>query len=111
MEATIDWVEVVSECFRREAVLYSGHARGEMLVDEFGPITDGEVGEAAESAELLEEYLDDRPYPSCLLLSYTKSGRALHLVAAYDEAAPRVILITVYRPDPARWEDDRRRKL
>lgn len=98
------------DCFRREAVLYSGHARREMLSDEVGLITDEEVGEAVDSAELVEEYLDDRPYPSCLLLGYTRSGRPLHLVTAYDESVPQVIVVTTYQPDPARWEEDWRKR-
>ena len=80
-----------------------------MVAEEFGVITDQEVGEAAGTAELLEEYPEDRPYPSCLLLGMTRSGRPLHLVAAIDETAPQVILITVYQPDPRKWEGYRRR--
>ena len=71
-----------------------------MLAEEFGVITDQEVGEAVESAELLEEYPDDRPYSSCLLFGLTRSGRPLHLVAGYDETGPRVIVITGINPTP-----------
>jgi hypothetical protein len=31
---------------------------------------------------------------------------AVHAVWAFDEGAGRAILVTVYRPDPARWSDD-----
>ena len=81
-----------------------------MLTEEFGIITDAEVGEAMESPEPLEEYPDDHPYPSCLLLLFTNGGRPLHVVAAHDEAAQGIIIVTVYHPDPDRWEDYRRRK-
>jgi transcription elongation factor Elf1 len=56
-----------------------------MVTEAFGVITDSEGGEAVASAGLVEEYPDDRPYPSCLLLGLTGTGRPLHLVAAYDE--------------------------
>lgn len=82
-----------------------------MLAEEFGPITDEELQQATGSAELLEEYLDDTPYPSCLVLGFTRAGRPLHFVVAYDDSPPRVIVVTVYQPDPVQWEDDRRRKL
>ncbi len=62
------------------------------------------------SAELLEEYPDDRPYPSCLLFGFARSRRPLHLVAAYDEIERQAIVITVYQPDPGKWEGYRRRK-
>lgn len=77
-----------------------------MLAEEFGIITDSEVGEAMESPEILEDYPDDRPYPSCLLLGFTKVNRPLHLVAAFDEAERKIIV----HPDADRWENDRRRK-
>jgi len=81
-----------------------------MLAEEFGVITDEEVGEAVESAELLEEYPDDRLYPTCLLFGFTRSGRPLHLVAAYDKMERQAIVVTVYQPDPRKWEGYRRRR-
>ena len=81
-----------------------------MLAEEFGIITDSEVGEAMASPELLKEYPEDRPYPSSLLLGFTKAGRPLHIVAAYDEAGQAIVIVTVYHPDPDQWEDYRRRK-
>ena len=81
-----------------------------MITEEFGLVTDHEVGEAVQSAELLEEYPDDRPYPSCLLFGLTGSWCPLHLVAAYDETGNRVLVVTVYEPDPTEWEDYRRRR-
>lgn len=63
-----------------------------MLAGEFGLITDGEMGEAMESSDLLEEYPDDRPYPSSLLLGFTKAGRPLHIVAGYDEVRMELLL-------------------
>jgi hypothetical protein len=81
-----------------------------MLAEEFGIITDNEVGEAMESPEILADYPDDRPYPSCLLLGFTKATRPLHLVAAFDESDRKIVVVTVYQPDPDQWEDYRRRK-
>jgi hypothetical protein len=81
-----------------------------MLAEEFGLITDGEMGEAMESPELLEEYPDDRPYPSSLLLGFPQAGRRLHILAAYDETGHAIVVVTVYHPDPDQWEDYRGRK-
>lgn len=47
-----------------------------MLVDEFGPILDQEVYEAATECSIVEEYPDDRPYPSVLVLGRTSGGAA-----------------------------------
>jgi hypothetical protein len=69
-----------------------------------------EVLQIIETGEIIEQYLDDTPYASCLLLGYTRSGRPLHLVCAPVSAEERLIVITTYQPDPIRWELDLRRR-
>jgi hypothetical protein len=58
--------------------------------------------------EIIEQYPDDKPYPSCLI--YSESDGPLHSVWAYNEINSWAVLITVYRPDPQRWIDWRVRK-
>lgn len=55
------------------------------------------------AGEVIEDYPDDVPFPSVLLLSWIE-GRALHVVVARDPETGRCYLITVYPPDPALWE-------
>ena len=104
------WPETIRRCFEAERVLYSGHARHEMRVEEFGPITDQELYEAICGGEVIETYPDDKPYPSALIFGRTHSNRPLHVVCAYDSEGDRAMIVTVYQPDPQRWEDYRRRK-
>ena len=59
--------------------------------------------------EVLEDYPEDLRGPSCLTLCQA-AGKPVHLVVGYDKGAKRAIIITVYRPDPARWSDDFRRR-
>jgi len=40
----------------------------------------------------------------------TFSGAPVHTVWAYNEESKWAVLVTVYRPDPARWIDWRERK-
>ena len=54
--------------------------------------------------EVIEQYLDDRPYPSCLILQV--DGEPLHVVAAVDPHAEVAHIITVYQPDLERFEMD-----
>lgn len=49
--------------------------------------------------EIIEDYPDDYPYPSGLIL-----GNGLHVVAGVGEG--RLWLITAYRPDPDQWQAD-----
>ena len=81
-----------------------------MQTEELGRITDAEVAEAVAACETLENYPDDSPYPSALVLGSTALSRPLHIVCAYDETEDLIVVVTVYQPDPSRWEDFRKRK-
>ena len=60
--------------------------------------------------EIIEEYPDSRPYPSCLIYGRDSNEEPAHSVWGYDDAAQSAILITTYRPDPARWIEWRIRR-
>jgi len=85
---------------------FTGHARREMESESLGVIQIDELLEAIASGEIIEDYPDDQPYPSCLIFGRAQSGRPLHIVCApvLDEAL--LIIITTYEPDPAKWEAD-----
>ena len=81
-----------------------------MRNEEFGPIADQEVYELVCSGEIIKQYPDDMPYPSCLIYGTTNARRPLHTVCAYAQENDQVVIITVYHPDIALWEDYTRRK-
>lgn len=60
--------------------------------------------------EIIENYPDDKPYPSCLIYGQTFSSDPIHSVWAYNIQNEWAVLITVYRPDPERWIDWRERR-
>jgi hypothetical protein len=60
--------------------------------------------------ETIEDYPEDFPYPSRLVLGW-RGQRPLHVVAAYNAAENDTIVITIYEPDPAQWSADFRRRL
>jgi len=60
--------------------------------------------------EIIEDYPDDHPYPSCLILGRTSDGDPVHSVWAYNSENRWAVLVTVYRPDPQRWTHWRKRK-
>lgn len=102
-------IELIIACFRRDRVLYSKHAVFEMENEQFGKIIDLEVEEAVFSGEIIEEYPDDKPYPTVLIFGKTKKNRPIHLVCAYNKEDEGIILITVYHPDPSKWINYKKR--
>ncbi len=95
----------IQNCFKQDKVLYSRHAKLEMENEEFGQIFEHEVFESILSGQVIENYPDDKPYPSVLIFGYTKQNRPLHIVCAYNNIDDLTIVITVYHPDPDLWID------
>ena len=86
---------------------YSKHAVDQSIVRD---ISVAEVEEAiANQSEVIEDYPDDKYGASCLVLAFTKSGRALHVQCSYPSRS-LIKIITLYEPDPDRWIDHRTRK-
>jgi len=69
-----------------------------------------EVRYVLETGEVIEEYPDDTPYPSRLILGCYK-GRFIHVVAADNYLDEEIIVITVYEPDPSEWEPECRKRI
>lgn len=106
----MDWILKISECFESNSVIYTRHAKLEMEIEEFGRVFDHEVFEAVCNGEIIEEYLEDRPYPSVLIFGRTALDRPLHIVCAYNVEENLAIVITVYHPDPELWVEYKGRK-
>ena len=71
-------------------------------------ISYSEIKQAILSGEIIEDYPDDYPYPSCLILGKTNDNRILHVVVGLSES--KLWLITAYIPDPTQWSDDFRNR-
>jgi hypothetical protein len=66
-------------------------------------ISKEDVRQALETGTIIESYPDDEPYPSCLVLGWS-GVRPIHVVVADNRDEDEIIVITVYEPDPGRWE-------
>lgn len=56
------------------------------------------------AGEIIENYPDDYPYPSCLILSANIGGLPLHIVCGVTDT--ELWIITAYRPNLTEWEPD-----
>lgn len=68
-----------------------------------------EVEQALAEGEVIEEYPEDEPFPSRLILGWI-AGRPLHIVAADDAEGDVTHVVTAYEPDPERWDDGFRKR-
>jgi hypothetical protein len=58
-----------------------------------------------EAGELVEDYPEDHPFPSVLLLGKPDAD-PVHVVAAFDRESDTVYVVTVYKPDQDHLADD-----
>lgn len=68
-----------------------------------------EVQLVLKTGETIENYPEDKPYPSKLVLGWCGS-RPLHVVVADNHDERISIIITAYEPDPTHWEPDFKRR-
>jgi hypothetical protein len=67
-----------------------------------------DIKHAIKIGEIIRQYEDDKPFPSCLLLGKAEDGEYIHLVASID--ADTLYIITAYHPDETEWESDLKSK-
>ncbi len=88
-------------------LIYSDHAINQMFRRD---ISTEDIEATIKSGEIIGNYPNDKPLPSCLILGHI-SNRPLHLVLAIDEAENKCIVITAYEPDPKIWDQNFKSKI
>ena len=56
--------------------------------------------------EIIEQYPDDYPFPSCLILGFSVKQKYIHVVIGSN--LQTLWVITAYYPDLNKWEQDLR---
>lgn len=95
----------IRELVRTGRFRVSYHGDEELLDDR---ISSREAVDGVESAQVIEEYGDTGRGPSVLVLQRISDGSLIHAVwgIAFNRLAGPAVLVTAYRPDPAKWTDD-----
>jgi len=73
-------------------------------------ISEQDVRNILTEGETIEQYADDTPYPSRLILGWIDK-RPIHIVAADNDGDNEIIIITVYEPDIEKWSDNYKRRI
>ncbi len=63
-----------------------------------------DVESCLQTGEIIEDYPDDLPHPSCLIFGYTKENKVLHIVV--DSNGNIIFFITAYYPNTDKFETD-----
>lgn len=86
---------------KSENIVISLH--GQLRLNERN-ITVDDVMNAIDNGEIIEQYPDDFPFPSCLILGLSINDVYIHIVVSMND--DKIYLITAYIPDTDKWEAD-----
>jgi hypothetical protein len=103
-------LEQVIKLIQLGQVVISDHGYDELAAD---GLLVSDIVPRVNDARLIEQYLDYAKGPCILVLQKDRNGEPVHAVWGIPKGKTSpVALVTAYRPDPARWENDfiRRKK-
>ncbi|MFP4687237.1 MAG: DUF4258 domain-containing protein [bacterium] len=100
----INWIR---KSIEQHKVKITDHADEEAVADD---LTLDEIFYSVHTGEIIENYPNDFPFPSCLVFGKNKKSKMIHSVWGYNTERQISILITVYTPDPKKWIDGKRRR-
>jgi hypothetical protein len=100
----IQWIH--RKC--QEPFVITGHADEECVEDD---ISLADIKRALGAGEILEQYADrkDLRGDSCLMLGHGVDRTPIHMVLARNNS-DRLVVVTVYRPMPPKWVNERTRR-
>ncbi len=100
MEEREDLLEAIQSAFRQGEHRFTVHAIREATAEGIA-VESVRTAIMSYEADIVEDYPDDPRGASCLILGWMRGERPLHAVVSYP---PDIAVITLYEPDPGRWE-------
>ena len=94
-------IKLLRKLNKPEQIAVTEHARQRLL--ERG-ITINDIIRCIAEGEIIKQYGDDKPFPSCLILGMAVNDSYTHVVVSHDDTF--IYLITAYYPDAQTWEPD-----
>lgn len=94
-------IEVLRKYYNDDMVIVSEHASERFRQRN---IKARDIRQAVFNGEIIEQYHDDFPFPSCLILGKTTNKKDIHIVMSDEGSMSRII--TAYYPDKDRWSSD-----
>ena len=92
--------DLLIQLVKKGRLRWQKHALERMLERD---IYRSDVISVLENGEIIEEYSEDYPFPSVLILGY-KEKTPVHVVVGIDKNNEWCYIITVYKPDKEHFE-------
>jgi hypothetical protein len=91
--------EILQLC-KSDSVRWTDHAIMRMIQR---GISRTDVKHTLMNGKIIEQYPDDYPYPSCLVLGGVQENRPLHVICGIGSG--ELWIISAYHPNPEKWSD------
>jgi len=95
------FLDIAQAKVRQDEFEFSEHAQQEAAAEQ---ISVDDIKHAILMGQELEPYPDDPRGPSCLMVGQDGSGRWIHVLCGNFDRED-LLIITVYLPQPPKWED------
>ncbi|MBE9009316.1 DUF4258 domain-containing protein [Pseudanabaenaceae cyanobacterium LEGE 13415] len=99
-------IDEIIDAIQLNRIRITDHAVDEAEEDD---LTLDEIFQSVYSGEIIEQYHYEKSDPRCLIFGLSDCQEPIHSIWEYNKASDWAVLITVYRPDPARWLNWRNR--
>ena len=94
-------INIIKQLIKNQKIRWTNHVMIRLLQRN---ITQNDVENALLNGEIIEEYEDSYPYPSCLVYGINLNDKVLHIVCGSN--GEELWIITAYYPDNIEWERD-----
>lgn len=94
-------IELIKDLYIKSKIKWSTHCLERMQERD---ISINDVENCIISGEIIEDYPDDFPHPSCLIFGYTIGKDILHVVVGTDNTI--LYIITAYYPNTKKFMED-----
>lgn len=94
-------IEKLQENYKQDRIIISIHAQERLRQR---GIKQKDIKNCIMTGEIIEQYPDDFPFPSCLIFGYTVNNKILHVVASDEGTLSRII--TAYFPNTEKFENN-----
>lgn len=101
-----DPLRFIEQCVKTRRIYWTYHVNMRLRTRS---IPRAWVLDSVNTYEVIESYPNDKYLPSYLVRAQAE-GVVFHVLFATDVDAENVRIVTAYKPDPAEWVEDKRRR-
>lgn len=94
-------IETLRTYFQKDMIVISEHAKNRCRERN---IKQKDIEHCIMTGEIIEQYPDDFPFPSCLVFGYGINNQIIHAVVSSEGESGRII--TAYIPNTIKFEND-----